>query len=115
MGAWPFLVGAITAEVTASLSLKAAQDHPGWYAAVVLGYLVSFAFFVGVLRRQMPVGVAYGIWGASGVVATALLSAAVFGEPLSALTGVGIGLVVVGVLTVEIGSQQAARAPGGTA
>lgn len=109
MRAWLLLAGAIAAEVAASLSLKGAQAHPGWYAVVVAGYLASFTLFAGVLRRGVPVGVAYGLWGACGVVATALLSAAVFGEALSGTTGTGIGLVVIGVLTVEIGSQQAAR------
>ena len=106
---WFLLVGAITAEVVATLSLRAALDHPGAYAAVVLGYLAAFGLMVAVLRTGMPLGVAYGIWGASGVAATAVGSAVLFGEAVTGLVVAGIVLVVVGVLVVEIGSQQAQR------
>ena len=55
----------------------------------------------------MQIGVAYGIWGASGVVLAAVLSAAIFGEPLTAVMGLGMVLIISGVLTVELGSQKA--------
>ena len=74
---------------------------------VVVGYLASFWFLTRCLQAGMPLGIAYGIWGALGVIATALASAALFGEPLTALMGVGIALVIAGVLTVELGSQRA--------
>ena len=55
----------------------------------------------------MQIGVAYGIWGASGGVLAAVLSAAIFGEPLTAVMGLGMVLIISGVLTVELGSQKA--------
>lgn len=66
MTTWPLLAGAIACEVTGSLSLRAAVAHPGWYAVVVVGYVAAFALLAAVLRRGMPLGVAYGIWGAVG-------------------------------------------------
>lgn len=107
---WLLLVGAIVSEVTATLSLRAAVDHPGWYVLVVAGYGASFVFLAAVLKRQMPVGVAYGIWGASGVTATAILAAWLFGDALTWLMGAGIVLVIGGVLVVEVGSQKAEEA-----
>ena len=56
----------------------------------------------------MGLGVAYGIWGATGVVLTAVFATALFGDPLTATMGVGIALVIGGVLCVELGSQAAA-------
>ena len=53
----------------------------------------------------MTVGKAYGIWGATGVALTAVLSAAIFGEPLTPLMGLGVLLVIAGVLLVEFGSH----------
>ena len=47
--------------------------------------------------------------GALGVASTALLSAAVYGEALTALKGLGIALIIAGVLVVELGSQRAHR------
>lgn len=109
MTTWILLACAIASEVTASLSLKAALDRPSLYAAVAVGYVVSFALLAVVLRRGMALGVAYGIWGALGVASTALLSAAIFDEPLTALMGVGLALIIAGVLVVELGSQAAQR------
>lgn len=104
---WLFLVGAILAEVTGSLSLKAALDQPLFYGLVVAGYGGAFVFLALVLRTGMALGVAYGIWGASGVALTAIMSLLIFGEPLTLLMGIGIALVIAGVLCVELGAQSA--------
>ncbi|BCN42586.1 multidrug resistance protein EbrB [Rhodococcus sp. Br-6] len=111
---WWLLVGAIVCEVVATLSLRAATDHPSWYALVVMGYVASFGFLSAVLRR-MAVGVAYGIWGACGITITAVAAAVIFGDALTVLMGFGIVLVIAGVLVVELGAQAAEdeRAAGG--
>ena len=80
MTKWFLLAGAVGSEVIASLSLKAALTHPALYAVVLLGYVSAFTFLTLVLKRGMALGVAYGIWGALGVAATAVLSAVLFDE-----------------------------------
>lgn len=102
---WVFLVIAILAEVTGSLSLKGALDAPALYALVVLGYVGAFVALSFVLRTGMALGVAYGIWGASGVALTAIMSLVIFGELLTFLMGVGIVVVIAGVLCVELGGK----------
>lgn len=103
---WILLAGAITSEVAASLSLKAALNDPAFFIIVVAGYIASFAFLAGVLRAGLGLGVAYGIWAALGVILTVLLAAAIFGEPLTPLMLMGVTLVIGGVLCVELGSHQ---------
>jgi small multidrug resistance pump len=112
---WLLLGGAILTEVTAALALQAAVDAPGWYALVVAGYLAAFGFLTRVLKAGMAVGVAYGIWGASGVALTAVGATVLFGQPLTGLMILGLVLIVAGVLLVELGSQRAhaARAAAG--
>lgn len=105
---WLLLITAILTEVSATLSLRAALDHPAWYIVVVGGYLAAFTALSFVLREGMGLGVAYGIWGATGVVLTAVFATALFGDPLTATMGIGIALVIGGVLCVELGSQAAA-------
>lgn len=112
---WLCLAAAIASEVAASLSLKAALDDRAFYLVAGIGYTASFVLLGAVLRAGMPLGVAYGIWGAVGVAATAVLSAALLGEPFTGLMAVGIGLVVIGVLVVELGSQAAGDRDGGAA
>lgn len=109
MKAWLLLAGAILTEVTGSMALQAAVEHPGWYALTVPAYVVAFGLLGAVLREGMPLGVAYGIWGALGVALTAVLAARLFGHALTGTTVAGIVLVVVGVLLVELGSQAAHR------
>lgn len=53
--------------------------------------------------RELPAG-AYGIWAAAGVALTALLGKVVFGEALNRTMLLGIGLIVVGVLLIELGA-----------
>ena len=115
MTKWWFLLGAIVLEVTASLSLKAAIEAPGFFAVVAVGYIAAFSCLAGTLKAGMPLGVAYGIWGACGVALTAIFSAIIFGEPLTALMSLGIMIVIGGVLCVELGSQAAEKKRAGSA
>ncbi|MGO1227228.1 DMT family transporter [Brachybacterium sp. AOP42-C2-15] len=110
MSPWLLLLGAILSEVTATLALRGALDRPALYVVVVTGYAISFVLLAQVLRRGMGLGVAYGIWGACGVVFTAALSAVLFGEAFTALKVSGIVLIAAGVVVVELGSQRARRA-----
>lgn len=105
MRKWALLAAAIVTEVAATLSLRASQDHAGWLLVVVTGYLGAFVLLTLVLRAGMPVGVAYGIWGALGTAATAALAAVLFGDPFTWPIAAGIGLIVGGVLLVELGSR----------
>lgn len=105
--AWPPLLLAIVLEVSATLSLRAAEGftHPLWLILVVIGYAGSLWLLSVVLDRGMPVGVAYGIWSAIGVVLTAVLGAVLFGELLGPMQMIGVGVIVAGVLLVELGSR----------
>ena len=97
---WILLAGAITSEVAASLSLKAALNDPAFFIIMVAGYIASFVFLAGVLRAGLALGVAYGIWAALGVILTVLLAAAIFGEPLTPMMLMGVSLVI------ELGSHK---------
>lgn len=105
---WPPLLIAIALEVTATLSLRAAEGftHPLWLIPVVVGYTGSLWLLSIVLDRGMPVGVAYGIWAAIGVVLTAVMGTVLFDELLGSVQIVGIGAIVLGVLLVELGSHK---------
>jgi small multidrug resistance pump len=108
---WVLLTAAILTEVAATLSLRASQDHSAWLVVVAVGYLCAFVFLTLVLRLGVAVGVAYGIWGAIGTALTAVLAAAIFGDPLTWPIVVGIGLIIAGVLFVELGSRPAQPEP----
>jgi small multidrug resistance pump len=104
MTSWVLLAGAIISEVTATLSLKRALDHPIFYSVVALGYLIAFVLLSLTLRQGLGIGVAYGVWAALGVGLTAVGSKVFFGEPLTGVMIAGLALIVGGVLLVELGS-----------
>ena len=105
--AWLALGGAIVSEVSATLALRQALEQPGFYAVVGIGYALAFILLSLTLKAGMPLGVAYGLWGALGVALTAVLSMLVFGEPITVLVALGIALIMAGVLLVEVGAQRA--------
>lgn len=102
---WLLLVLAIASEVTATLSLRASDGlrRRRWIPMIVVGYLAAFTLLGAILAMGMPVGVAYGIWAAAGVALTAVLGRVIFKDHFSALMGVGVALIVVGVGLIEFG------------
>ncbi|MDV6263978.1 DMT family transporter [Rhodococcoides yunnanense] len=104
---WVFLSCAIVLELLAAASLRVAAvgRRPGFYVPVVFGYTAAFTLLGFTLNAGMGIGVAYGIWTAVGVAATALVSRFVFQDPLNRVMLMGIGLIAAGVLAVELSSS----------
>lgn len=102
-----FLGAAICAEVVATLSLRASDGFAKapYAIVVVIGYIAAFALLAMALQRNLPLGVAYGIWAAIGVAAVALLSVPLFGESLSVVQAAGLVLVMLGVFALEAGGS----------
>src|SRR5699024_12582588 len=104
------LAAASLSELLATFWLGGRLRPSPLYVVVVVGYVLTFALIALTLRRGMGLSVAYGLWGAIGVVLTACASAVLFGEALGALKISGILLIAAGVAVVEFGSQRARRA-----
>jgi small multidrug resistance pump len=102
---WLLLAGAILCEVTGTLALKRAIDHPVFYAVVLAGYVAAFVLLTLTLKHGLGIGVSYGIWAACGVALTAVASKVLFDEPLTNLMLVGLGFIMIGVLLVETGAS----------
>lgn len=101
---WAFLAAAIVLEVSGTLALRmATTGRRTWFVVVAVGYVGAFAALSAALSEGLGIGVAYGIWAATGVALTAVAARILFGEPLTPLMGVGIALIAAGVLLVEVG------------
>ncbi len=104
--AYVFLAGAILFEVAGTLSLRmAATGRKIWYLSVAVNYLIAFSMLTLTLNEGLGLGVAYGIWAASGVALTAVASKVFFKEPLTLVMIAGIALIAGGVLVVELGAS----------
>lgn len=103
---WLFLMVAIVAEVAATSALKASDGFSklGPSLLVVLGYGVAF-YFLALTLKAIPVGVAYAIWSGVGVVMIALIAWLVFDQALDAPAVIGMGLIVSGVVVMNVFSR----------
>lgn len=101
---------AIVFEVTASAFLQqSAQFTRPWPTlAMVLFYVASF-YALSVAIRAIPLSIAYAIWGGVGIILTATVSFVLFRQMLDAAAFVGIGLIVSGVLVINLFSQTSAH------
>ncbi|MEV4735857.1 MULTISPECIES: DMT family transporter [unclassified Microbacterium] len=102
---WALLVLAIASEVTATLSLRASEGlrRRRWIPVIVVGYVLAFSLLGAVLALGMPVGVAYGVWAATGVAVTAVLGRVIFKDHFSIVMAIGVALIAVGVVLIELG------------
>ena len=103
---WIYLALAIVCEVVGTTALKAADgfSRPMPVVIVVCGYLAAF-LFLGLSLKNLPVGIAYAIWAAFGMVLVALIGWLAFDEKLDGWALAGIALIVVGTVLVSGVSQ----------
>ncbi|RNF84394.1 DMT family transporter [Montanilutibacter psychrotolerans] len=105
-----YLAAAITAEVIATSALKASEGftRPLPSLVVLAGYAIAF-YFLSLVLKTAPVGVAYAIWSGVGVVLIALIGWLLLKQPLDAPALIGIGLIVAGVVVIQLFSKTAAH------
>jgi small multidrug resistance pump len=102
---WLFLAAAILLEVGGTLCLRmASTGRRVWIVGTVVGYVAAFGGLTLALAGGMPLGVAYGIWAATGVALVAVAGRVLFEEPFTWVMGLGVVLIIGGVLLVETGA-----------
>lgn len=108
VNAYHYLALAIVAEVIATSALKASDGFTrlGPTVVVVVGYGVAF-WCLSLVLRTIPVGVAYAIWSGAGIALITLIGWVVFRQSLDAAAVLGIGLIVAGVLVLQLFSKTA--------
>lgn len=106
--AYLLLAVAIVAEVIATSALKASDGFTRWVpsAIVVLGYGVAF-YCLSLTLQTIPTGIAYAIWSGVGIVLVSLIGWTVFGQTLDGPALMGIGLILAGVLVINLFSRSA--------
>jgi len=99
---------AIVAEVAATTALKASDGFTRLLPSigVVIGYAIAF-YCLAFTLRTLPVGVAYAIWSGVGIVLVSLLGWLVYRQTLDAAALLGMGLIIAGVLVINLFSKTA--------
>lgn len=103
---WMFLAGAIVCEVIGTSALKAAEGFTRLWPSLIVGvgYLAAF-FLLSQTLKVIPVGIAYAIWSGAGVALIGLIGWLFLGQPLDMPAIVGIGLIVAGVIVINVFSS----------
>jgi small multidrug resistance pump len=98
-----YLALAIVAEVTATSALKASEAFTRVLPSVVVlvGYAVSF-YLLSLTLRSIAIGVVYAIWSGVGIALISLIGVFYFKQVLDATALAGIGLIVVGVVVLNM-------------
>jgi small multidrug resistance pump len=102
---WILLFAAIGTEIVATVALKASDGMSRLWPSVtvVVGYVASFGLLAKALK-DLEVGIAYAIWSAVGTAAVAILGIWLFGESASLAKAFWIGVIVVGVIGLQVSS-----------
>lgn len=101
---------AIVGEVIATSFLRASAGFTQLVPSivVVVGYCVTFYFF-SLALQTIPVGIGYAIWSGVGIVLVSIIAYFAYGQVLDLPALIGIGLILAGVLVINLFSQSAAH------
>ena len=97
---------AIVSEVVATTAMKSSEGFTRLWPSliVVVGYMVAF-YFLSMTLKFIPTGIAYAIWAGAGIVLITLMGWIVHKQTLDLPAIIGMGLIVAGVLVINIFSK----------
>lgn len=97
---------AIVAEVVATTAMKSSDGFSRFWPSVivVVGYAIAF-YFLSQTLKTIPTGVAYAIWAGAGIVLIGLFGWIVHKQPLDLPAILGMGLIISGVLVINVFSK----------
>ena len=106
--AYSLLGLAIISEVTGSTFLVKSEGFTKLWPSLAVIVLFSIAFYLlSQVIKVIPLGIAYAIWAGVGIVLTAMIGFFVFQQRLDAAAMIGIGLIVSGVVVINLFSHSA--------
>jgi small multidrug resistance pump len=101
---------AVLSEVIATTSLKFSEGFTKLVPSliVVLGYGLSF-YLLSLSLKVMPVGIAYALWSGIGIILTVIAGRMIWQETLDWARVIGIGLILIGILVINLFSKATAH------
>jgi small multidrug resistance pump len=101
--AYVFLVLAIAVEVVGTSLLRLTDGFTRlWPSVACLSAYALSIVFLALTVRTLPVGMIYAVWSGLGTAAIVAVSVTFLGEPLTPRLVVGVGLIITGVVTVNL-------------
>ena len=108
--AYVYLVLAVMAETVGTSALQASKQftRPLPSVLVVVGYACA-SWFLSLVLRSIPVGVAYAIWSGLGILFIALIGWLVFRQPLDLPAMIGMAMILAGIIVIQVFSGTASH------
>jgi small multidrug resistance pump len=100
---WLYLAGAIILEIAGTTSMKLSEGLTRLVPSILIFvfYVLSFLTLTMALKK-IDVSVAYAIWAGVGTALIALIGVTHFKEPLTLIKTVSIGLIIIGVVGLNL-------------
>ncbi|MEZ5883712.1 MAG: SMR family transporter [Paracoccaceae bacterium] len=107
---YAYLLIAVLFETFGSTCLQASQQFTRFWptVGVFVGFGAAFWFFTLVLK-VLPLGVTYALWSGIGIVLISASGFLIFGQRLDFPALLGIGLIVAGILIINLFSGVSAH------
>lgn len=101
---------AIVSEVIGTTFMKQSEGFTKLVPSLLtaIAYMVAF-YCLSLTLKTIPTGVAYAIWSGSGIVLIAAVAWIVQGQKLDVPAMAGMGLIVAGVVVMNLFSKAAAH------
>jgi quaternary ammonium compound-resistance protein SugE len=104
--AWVILLMAALLEIGWAVGMKYTCGFTKlWPSVLTIGMMATSMFLLALAVRTIPVGTGYAVWTGIGALGTAVLSAFLFGEPITVWRGLCLLLVVCGAIGLKFSAS----------
>jgi small multidrug resistance pump len=98
-----YLLLAILAEVTGTTCAKLSEGFTRSLPTVLIFIFYGLSLgFLGLALKKVDLSLAYALWSGLGIVFIASVGIMYFREPVSAMKMISLGLIVVGVVSLNL-------------
>lgn len=103
-----YLLIAVITETIGTAAMQASEQFTRFWPSVLLvvAYGISF-YFLALTLKYMPVSIVYAIWSGLGIVFIAIIGWLVFKQTLDFAAIAGMGLIIAGVIVINLFSGSA--------
>ena len=104
---WLMLLLAGIFEIVWAIAMKYSNGFTVLIPSIVtaITYILS-AVFLALALRHLPLGMAYVMWVAFGIIGTTILGVLLFSEKLTVLQIISIILIIIGVIGLKLFAKQ---------
>jgi small multidrug resistance pump len=103
-----FLLLAVIAETIGTTALQASKQFSVFWPSVIVVIAYAAAFYMLALTlRYFPVGIAYALWSALGILLITGIAYLVYDQKLDLPALIGLAFIIIGIIIIQVFSKTA--------